>query len=155
MTFTEAQTHCHELGSPYSKNGDAGLAIFRSEADQREHSYKLPRVSAVAKIDLISTLTSVFVASQLSHLPQLPTSSAFYGRGSAIYDRLEVIWRRYHWIGMFHYRHAFHSVDERVPCYIAHELNRVRLDLVDSLSVSCTKIALRSVLLAIASFVVF
>ncbi|KAM7533891.1 hypothetical protein Aperf_G00000112175 [Anoplocephala perfoliata] len=100
MTFTEAQTHCHELSSPFSKNGNGGLAIFRSEADQ------------------------LFVVSQLSRLPRLPTSTALYGRGSTIYDRLEVIWRRYHWIGMFHYRHAFHSVDERMPCYIAHELNR-------------------------------
>ncbi|VDL59560.1 unnamed protein product [Hymenolepis diminuta] len=107
MTFTDAQSYCHKLGSRYSKNGDAGLAIFRSEADQ------------------------LFVASQLSRLPKLPPSPAFYGRGSAIYDRLEVIWRRYHWIGMFHYRHAFHEVDERVPCYIAHELNRPHASSVD------------------------
>ncbi|KAH9278705.1 hypothetical protein ECG_08671 [Echinococcus granulosus] len=100
MTFAEAQAHCHDIGSPYSRNGKAGLAIFRSEADQ------------------------LFVASQLSRLPRMPASPGFYGRGSAIYDRLEVIWRRYHWVGLFHYRHTFHSVDERVPCYIAHELNR-------------------------------
>eukprot|EP00108_Taenia_solium_P011692 TsM_000268500 transcript=TsM_000268500 gene=TsM_000268500 len=100
MTFAEAQFHCHEIGSPYSRNGNAGLAVFRSEADQ------------------------LFVASQLSRLPRLPASPRFYGRGTTIYDRLEVIWRRYHWVGLFHYRHAFHSVNERVPCYIAHELNR-------------------------------
>ncbi|KAL5103276.1 C-type lectin lectoxin-Phi1 [Taenia crassiceps] len=100
MTFAEAQFYCHEIGSPYSRNGNAGLAVLRSEADQ------------------------LFVASQLSRLPQLPASPGIYGRGTAKYDRLEVIWRRYHWIGLFHYRHAFHSVNERVPCYIAHELNR-------------------------------
>nr|CDS32676.1 lymphocyte antigen 75 [Hymenolepis microstoma] len=100
MSFTEAQSYCHELGSRYSKNGEAGLAIYRSEADQ------------------------LFVASQLSHLPKLPLSPKTYGRGSESYTRLEVIWRRYHWVGMFLYRHAFHEVDERVPCYIAHELNR-------------------------------
>ncbi|VDM32633.1 unnamed protein product [Hydatigera taeniaeformis] len=108
MPFVEAQAYCRDLGSPYSCNGNAGLAVFRSEADQ------------------------LFVASQLSRLPQLPTSPGLYGRGSATYDRLEVIWRRYHWIGLFHYRHAFHSVNERVPCYIAHELNRVRSPLASS-----------------------
>ncbi|VDO15064.1 unnamed protein product [Rodentolepis nana] len=100
MSFTDAQSYCHELGARHSKNGEAGLAVYRSEADQ------------------------VFVASQLSNLPKLPPSPATYGRGSGSYSRLEVIWRRYHWVGMFLYRHAFHQVDERVPCYIAHELNR-------------------------------
>ena len=68
----------------------------------------------------------MFVASQLSSLPNAPTSPPYYGRESAIYERLEVIWRRYHWIGLFYYRHAHHSVNERVPCYIPPDLNHAQ-----------------------------
>uniref|UniRef100_A0A5K3FXU4 C-type lectin domain-containing protein n=3 Tax=Mesocestoides corti TaxID=53468 RepID=A0A5K3FXU4_MESCO len=101
MTFAEAQTYCHEIGSPYSRNGDAGLAILRSDADQ------------------------LFAASLLSHLPNLPETPTAEGSVSPENSRLEAIWRRYHWIGLFNYRHAYHAVNERFPCYIAHELIRV------------------------------
>ncbi len=69
----------------------------------------------------------VFVASQLSQLPNLPENVSSYGRVSPGMSRLEAIWRRYHWIGLFNYRHAFHSVDERAPCHLPSELSRVRV----------------------------
>ncbi|BHF79064.1 C-type lectin domain 18 member A [Sparganum proliferum] len=97
LSFAEAHAHCKNLAPPTVAN-TAGLAVLHSYEDH------------------------MFVASLLSELPIMPANNSRYGKLSSI-SRLEVAWRRYHWLGLFNYRHGSHTVDESAACYVPHEVS--------------------------------
>uniref|UniRef100_A0A0V0JB89 Macrophage mannose receptor 1 n=1 Tax=Schistocephalus solidus TaxID=70667 RepID=A0A0V0JB89_SCHSO len=97
LSFAEAHAYCKNLAPP-SVTSTAGLAVLHSYEDH------------------------MFVASLLSELPMLPPNNSRYGKLPSI-SRLEVAWRRYHWLGLFNYRHGSHTVDESAACYVPHEVS--------------------------------
>ncbi|VDN27150.1 unnamed protein product, partial [Dibothriocephalus latus] len=97
LSFAEAHAYCKSL-APLTVSDTAGLAVLHSYEDH------------------------MFAASLLSELPMLPANNSRYGKLPSI-SRLEVAWRRYHWLGLFNYRHGSHTVDESAACYVPHEVS--------------------------------